>query len=161
MSIPLVIQGVTYSYPESGSDPNWAEEASSWAQAVTTALNSLLGSGDILLSTATIANNQATLADVSGMLFDPTSVRAANISYVVYRITDSITFGNAESGTIYITYDNNATPGSKWTLSQQLNGYSGVTFSVTDLGQLQYLSSNLAGTGYSGSIRFSAKTLSS
>ena len=161
MSIPLTIQGVTYNYPESGTDPNWAEEASSWSSAVTSALNSLLGSGDILLSTATIANNQSSSADVSGMLFDPTSVRAANISYTIYRVTATVTSGNAESGTIYITYDNNASSGNKWLLSQQINGSSGVTFSITDLGQVQYTSTSLAGASYSGTIKFSAKTLPS
>jgi hypothetical protein len=161
MSISLTIQGVTYSYPESGTDPNWGEDTAAWASAVTSALNSLLGSGDILLTTATIANNQSTSADVTGMLFDPTSVRAANISYTIYRVTNSVTSGNAESGIIYITYDNNASSGNKWILSQQINGSSGVTFSITDLGQVQYTSSNISGTGYSGTIKFSAKSLPS
>jgi hypothetical protein len=60
-----------------------------------------------------------------------------------------------------LNYDNSAPPGQKWTLSQRTNGNSGVVFTITDLGQVQYVSTQLdnGGGGYSGTLKFSARSL--
>lgn len=161
MSIPLTISGVTYNYPTSGTDPNWAEEASGWSEAVTAVLNTLIAPGDILASTATINDNVSTLTDVNGLNFDPTLVRSSNVTYNIYRASTDTPSGNTEDGTIYLNYDNNAAPGSKWTLSQRTNGNSGVAFSILDNGQVQYTSTQIdsGGGGYTGTIVFSARSL--
>ena len=159
MAIQLIIQGTVYNYPTSGEDPNWGEEAADWAEAVTDVLNTFLGPGDILQSTATIANNQAVASNVPGLIFDPAQVRASNVTYSIYRTSVSSPSGFAESGTLYLIYDNNASSGNKWLLSQKTVGNSGVIFTVTDLGQIQYQSSNLLGGSYTGTMKFSAKTL--
>ena len=152
----LSIQGKVYDYPDAGQDDiGWGEDATGWAEAVTEAINSLLGSGDILETTALILNNQTTATDVVGLAFSNTLVRAANIQYAVYR-TDDLPTGIAESGTIYLTYNSSST---EWTLSQNKNGDAGITFSVTSLGQVQYQSTNLTGGNYSGKIIFTAATL--
>lgn len=159
MARQLVIQGTTYNFPDPSEDPNWGAEVSDWAEAVTDVLSTFLGPGDILQSTATIANNQSVAASISGLIFDPAQVRAANVTYSIYRTSASSPSGFAETGTMYLIYDNNASSGNKWILSQRTTGNSGVVFSVTDLGQIQYTSSNLLGGSYSGTLKFSAKTL--
>lgn len=159
MPIPLTIQGVTYNYPSSGEDPNWAEDQIAWTVAVTDILNTLVGAGDILQTTATINNNQVSAINVSGLLFDPSQVRAANIIYSIYRTSTANPSGFAETGIIYLIYDNNGSIGSKWLLAQQTDGISEIVFSITDLGQLQYRSSDISSIGYLGIMRFSAKTL--
>lgn len=161
MSIPLTVAGVTYNYPEQGSDPDWGNEASSWAQAVSSVLNTLIAPGDILASTATINDNVIVATDVNGLNFDPTLVRSSNVTYNIYRASTDTPSGNVEDGTIYLNYDNNAAPGFKWTLSQRTNGNSGVSFSILDNGQVQYISTQIdnGGGGYTGTLTFSARSL--
>ena len=118
MSIPLVIAGTTFNYPQSGQDPNWAEEASSWAVAVTEVLNTLLGPGDILQTSVAIEDGISVATNINGLLFDSGTVRAANINYSIYRISDSNPSGNAETGVIYLIFDDSLPEGEKWTLTQ-------------------------------------------
>lgn len=162
MSLPLTINGVTYNYPTSGTDPNWAEEASGWSEAVTAVLNTLIGPGDILMTTATINDNVSVAANINGLNFDPTLVRSTNITYTIHRVSTDTPSGNTEDGTLFLNYDNNAAPGFKWTLSQRTNGNSGVIFSILDNGQVQYISTEIdtGSGGYSGTIIFLAKSLS-
>jgi hypothetical protein len=159
MPIKLIIQGTTYEYPIPGEDPNWGEGAVDWAEGVTSALNTLIGPGDILQSTFAINNNVTIATNVNGLLFDPGTVRASNISYTIYRTSTSNLSGNTESGTIFINYDDNASPGNKWSSTQQVNGSSGVVFSILDSGQVQYVSNDIGNPGYFGKITFSAKSL--
>lgn len=78
----------------------------------------------------------------------------ADISYNVYRTTDSAEIN--ESGTITIQYY--STSGT-WDLGQDYIGDASTIFSITNAGQVQYTSSNLAGLNYEGTITFRAKTL--
>lgn len=158
MSIELTILGNTYEYPSAGQDPNWSGDATDWAEAVTDVINSLLGAGDILKASTTIDNNISSTI-ISGMIFNPITIRAANINYSIYRESNSTTSGYSETGTIYLTYDTAAAPGSRWLLGQNSIGTSGVIFSVTDLGQVYYTSNDIGAAGYSGVIKFSARTL--
>lgn len=155
----LVINGTAYQYPIPGEDPNWGDDGTGWAEAVTDALATLLGAGDILQTTFTITNNISVADNVNGLLFDPGVTRAANIDYSIYRISNTNPSGYAETGTIYIIYDTSASVGNKWQLSQRTTGNSGVTFSITDSGQIQYKSNDIGTTGYSGTMKFRAKAL--
>jgi hypothetical protein len=159
MSTPLTVNNNVYNYPGPGEDPGWGADASDWAAAVTDVLASVVSTTDILQTSFTIANNVSSATNITTMTFDTALVRAANISYSIYRKTDSATSGNVESGVIYLTYDNGASSGNKWLLGQQKNGESSVVFSITDAGQVQYTSSNLAGANYVGTLKFTAKTL--
>jgi hypothetical protein len=158
MAIKLIIQGTTYNYPSSGEDPNWAEETSSWAQAVTDALELLVGPNDILQTSFVIDNNQTSDSIIRGLYFNPTQVRAANINYSIYRSTDSGSL--VETGDLLVTYDANNASGQKWQVSQRTNGNSDVLITVNDSGQFYYTSSNMTGTNYSGIMKFTAKALS-
>lgn len=154
----LVVQGQVFDYPEPGSEAGWGQDATGWAEAVNQAIASLLGPGDILETTALILNNQSTLTDVVGLSFANNVVRAANVQYAIYRSTETPE-ALAESGTLYITF-NNLT--NAFTISQVKNAEeeAGVVFSITSSGQVQYTSSSMSGTGYSGIITFKAQTLS-
>jgi hypothetical protein len=160
MSTPLTIAGTTFNYPDSGENPNWAQEASSWAAAVTEAINTLLAPGDILQTSFSIDNNIAVATNINGLLFDSGTVRAANVSYTVYRTSTANPAGNAETGTIYLVFDDSAASGLKWKLTQSVDGNAGVSFAMGDDGQMTYRSTDIGAVGYSGTIRFSAKTLS-
>ncbi len=159
MAIQLIVAGTPYTYPESGEEPNWAGGATDWAKAVTAVLSTLVGPNDILQTQFTINNNISVLTNINGLLFDPGTVRAANIDYAIYRTSTGTPAGNAETGTIYLIFDNSASTGNKWQLGQKFIGNAGVTFSITDSGQIQYKSNDLGTPGYFGEINFSAKTL--
>ena len=160
MAVELTIAGTTYNYPTSGEDPNWAEEATAWCIAVTQALNTLLSPGDILQTQFAVENNISVPTNVNGLIFDSGTVRAANISYAVHRISTSNPSGNAETGTIYLIFDDSEPLNEKWKMTQISDGVAGIAFTIGDNGQIQYQTSDIGAAGYVGTITFSAKTLS-
>jgi hypothetical protein len=160
MAVQLTVNGNTYNYPVPGEDPTWGSDATDWAIAVTDALATLLGPGDILSSTFAINNDVSTSTNINGLIFDPGVIRSANIQYNIYRTSDTNPSGYAETGSIYIVYDDNAAVNEKWKMIQKTNEpSSGVVIEIGDTGQLTYKSSDIGSVGYSGSIRFSAKAL--
>ncbi len=159
MSRILIVNGNSYEYPDPGENPNWGEAAANWASGVTSALSTLLSLGDILETKFTISNNISISANINGLLFDSGVVRSVEITYNIYRNTDTIISGKAETGKILMVYDDSAITNQKWSLVQSKVGNSEVILSVLDSGQFQYVSSNLLGTNYFGLIKFSAKVL--
>ena len=157
MPIQLTVNGNTYQYPKQGDDPNWGDEAELWAAEVTNVLNTLIGNGDILEDNFPINNNINVLTDISKLNFNPNIVQSATIDYVITRQHDNpTTVGLVESGKIDLTQLHDGT----WVMSQTSQGdNAGVSFSITAMGQIQYLSTNLTGTNYSGKITFTAKAL--
>lgn len=160
MSKTLTVNNTPYEYPTPGDEPGWGEDATGWAEEVTDVLNSLLGPDDILETTFSVNNDVSTFTNISGLLFNTGSVRAALIEYSIYRISDSNPSGNAESGIMNIVYDNSAASGSQWQLSVgDIVGNSGVVFDITDAGQLQYQSTDIGSLNYSGVMKFKARAL--
>ncbi len=160
MSVQITIAGTTFNYPTSGEDPNWAEDATACIVAIAEALNTLLAPGDILQTTFSIDNNIVVSTNINGLLFDSGTVRAANVSYAVYRTSTANPAGNAETGTIHLIFDDSAASGQKWKLTQTVDGDAGISFAMGDDGQMVYMSTDIGSLGYVGTIRFSAKTLS-
>lgn len=158
MSRTLIVNNIPFVIPDAGEDPGWGEQTTDFLDEVSTVLGSLLSSGDILETTFDIANNVSSATDVVGLVFNTGVVRAANIQYSIYRISTGSPSGNAETGLLQIVYDDSATSGNKWLISQETSGNSGVTFSITDAGQFQYTSSDIGTPGYSGVMKFNAKT---
>jgi len=156
MPIPLTINGVTYNYPVNGENPSWGNDATDWAQAVTEVINLFVGPGDILDTPGVIDNNITTPTNVNFLLFDTGTVRAANVDYSVFRTSDANPSGYAESGTIFIVFDDSL---NQWQLSQRTVGNSGVVFNITNAGQFQYTSTDIGSANYNGVIRFRAKAL--
>lgn len=161
MPINLVVNNISYEYPVPGDSPGWGQPATDWATEVTLVLNELLGSTDIVQTSFNISNNISSFNDIIGLSFNTGLVRAAVIDYSIYRTSTANPSGETESGVINIDYDNLAASGSKWSIIlYALTGNSGVTFNMTDSGQMQYKSTDIGAVGYSGTMRFRAKTLS-
>lgn len=101
----------------------------------------------------TIANNQVGAANVTGFLFAGASFRAVVIEGAIYR-KDA---GEERSTLVKITLLHKTVAGSWDILVDEVSGaaLSGVTFSVTGAGQLQYVSDDMAGGSYVG--EFTAK----
>ena len=96
-----------------------------------------------------INNNEVAGEDITGLVFDKTIYKGAQIDFDLYRQTDS---GNVwESGTIYLTHDPVA---DLWRITWASHfSDAGVIFEVSATGQISYKSTNLAGTNYEGKIR--------
>lgn len=155
--IQLVVNGQTYNYPENRDSPSWGEEATAWAEAVTDVLNNFVGDGDIIPTVATISNNQSSATNIAGLFFNTASVRGAIVEYTIYRNTTGIGATELiETGSMYLGYKSVA---GTWTLSILGTGGAGVTFSVLNTGQVQYTSTNITGSSYSGTIKFRARAL--
>ena len=159
MAISITVNNKTFSIPVAGEDPGWGEDTTAWIREISRVVNSLFGTGDILESTAAIANNQSSAQDILGLAFDPGTVRSALVEYSIYRTSDSSAAGNSESGLILLSYDNDAAAGSKWVLSRDYAGESNVTIDITDAGQLTYESSDIGSSNYVGEIKFRARAL--
>lgn len=157
MARPLVIQGTTFNYPENGEDPQWGQDATDWAEAVTEALSLLLGPNDILPRSANILNNQAAPVLIRGFFFNPAEVRAANIQYTIFRQTDTQTV--VENGEMLLNYNATAPVNEKWKISQDRSGNTFTLFTITDDGQFYYTTNDLTGANYTGTLRFQAKSL--
>lgn len=161
MSRELIVNGTTFQYPDPGDEPGWGEDASDWAEAVTEVLDTLLGSNDILETSFTVANNTVSVTNVTGLLFNTSTVRSAVIEYSIYRRSNSTPSGKAEAGIMNMVFDNDASSGNKCLLAIGPSvGNAGVTFSVTDAGQIQYTSSDIGTAGYIGEFVFNARTIS-
>lgn len=98
--------------------------------------------------TASILNN--TTGDVTDLIFDASEVRSFMVHYSVRRSTD--TSKADESGLIIGRYDFDA---NDWDITVGLVvGSAGMNFSIDNLGQVNYTSSNLSGTSYTGNIKY-------
>lgn len=156
----LIVNNTPYNYPTPGDEPGWGNQATGWATGVTNVLSDLLGPNDILETAFNVANNQTdnsgSNGDVVGLIFNAASVRAADITYSVFRISDTNSSGHTERGTIQIAYDNNL----GWSINQgNILGSSGVTFTITASGQFKYKSTDIGSTNYVGTMKFRGKSL--
>lgn len=152
--IQLVVAGQVYNFPSPNDPPNWGEEVTDWAQAVTDALTAVFGPNDIAQTISPI-NNTGTLANVIGLFFDPTQVRSAIVEYSIYRAsTGGGATELAETGVLYLTYFSVA---NRWDIANSYGGNANITFTMTPGGQLQYTATPITGTVVSSTIHFSAK----
>lgn len=150
----LQIGSTVFEYPEQGDKAGWGEEATSWAEAVTDALQTVQGPNDILTTSATLLNNQTTPANIPGLNFDVSEVQAIDIKYLIIRTFDAGATTITEAGRILGSYN-----GSEFTISVETDGNdSGFDITVLNSGQFQYTTSDLA-NHVSSLIRFEAKTI--
>lgn len=112
----------------------------------------LKSSGDISETSFSITNNQSSASNVVGFTFNNGTVRSfASIASVEIDATSEL----FEIFTI-----NGIQKTSGWEISVSATGdVSGINFSITSLGQIQYTSDNYSGF-VSGSIKFKAFTTS-
>lgn len=157
MAKTITISGTSYSLPSQNDPGPWGEDLSDLIEAMSTVLNTLNGTGDILTTNFTIADAQGThpsstgAANVTGLSFDVGTVRSAIVSYSIYRSTDSAELG--EVGFMLLTY---MTDADAWTMTRYANDDAGVAFFISDAGQVTYTSTDMAGASYSGLMKFKA-----
>lgn len=108
-----------------------------------------------------INNNQSSPADITGMKFDKRGISAAVVEYLIQRVTTSTGATElVEAGIFIVAYKPFAAPG--WNLTMVHGDKpldSGVTFSITDAGQVQYTSTSITGTASISRIVWRARTL--
>jgi hypothetical protein len=142
MAISLTVGGVAYNYP-TRNDELWSSPSSDWAQAVTNQLQVVSVTGDIAPNTlVNLTNNQSSPANVTSLSFNPASIRAAFVEYYVQRTKSGEEL--SEAGHLYLIYNDLA---ADWDIIQVGANVetTGITFTVTAGGQVQYTSTNYAG----------------
>jgi hypothetical protein len=106
-------------------------------------------------SVFTIANNQSSAANVTSLLIDGVSTRSFILDYSIYRQTATALSGVAQVGQLRGVYN---TQSSTWFMSDDSSGQnSGVTFSILSSGQIRYISTNIAGASYVGSMKYAIR----
>jgi hypothetical protein len=129
-----------------------ADKTSSHLKGIDTVLGLVAPvSGDIALTSFSTTNNQSSFANVTGLSFSNSVTRSA---FVMYSITIDATTDLFEEGTLELLQKS-----SSWSIVRQSIGDdTGIEFSITSSGQVQYKSSNISGF-VSGVIKFKAETL--
>jgi hypothetical protein len=150
----LVVGTEVFEFPEQGENAGWGEQVTDWAIAVTDALETVQAPGDILVTTAVISNNISSAASIVGFSFNSTEVASFTAEYYIERNTNVPAVFLTQRGTLTGLYN-----GSSWDFTNQFFGSSGVTFSITSGGQVQYISTNMTGSNYAGTVTFSAKAI--
>lgn len=107
-----------------------------------------------LTRTILIANNQSSATNLVDIVFDKTETKYAKLEYVLKVRTSSES--RNQTGEIHLTYEEDL---DTWLCSYNfLTGRSGVDFTVTSAGQLQYTSENVSGASYAGEIKIKLMT---
>lgn len=157
MSYIVTINGTPISMPSSAESPNWAPAIIEFTQAVETALSAAIGAYDVAPQVQNIDAYNGTGTDITNLSFSTSNVRAAFIKYSVYRTTNSTTA--YEAGNLLAVYNPNGTIGSKWEVSRDYVGAGSITFSISDLGQVSFVTTSIAGTGHAGVLSYSGQAL--
>ncbi len=131
----------------------------SWWNALRTAgiaVENFLGGGYIVETNFALANNTGSPANVTGLIFDKILYKSAIIQAEIRRKTSTTEY--VSSGFIKVLYKD---AGTLWEIIDELGGDDdGVTLTITTAGQVQYVSDNMGGSGYVGTIKFKAITFS-
>lgn len=164
MSIRLIIKGTLVTIPSSGTGPNWAEGIIDAITALTEAVNAITGTYDVAPQIQNIdANNSSTNVTISNLIFPPAEVRSTVIYYSVYRMTEDSGVGDeqevAEGGTLTLVYNASNPITNKWEIAQERVGNASISFSVTDLGQVQFSTTALTGINHVGTLSFRALSI--
>lgn len=150
MAISITINNQTFNIPVAGEDPGWGEDTTSWIEAISDQVNNL---GDLIylnLTNSVLVDNQISQTDVTGLIFDPASVRSAVINYTIVRNVME------EAGEITLVYNASNPATEKWLLGQESTGDAGVNFFINDAGQFSYTSTN---TGFNATLTLNAQVL--
>ena len=110
---------------------------------------------------ATINNNQVTPIDIPGMALNSSKVSQGIVEYLVQRVTTGTNpVELIQSGSFLLVFKPTT---ESWVLIPQGSSgpdSSGVTFSITSEGKVQYTSSTVDGTPSISKINFRVRTLS-
>jgi hypothetical protein len=146
------VSGITKSMVGLGNVDNTSDANKPISTATQTALDTkpTKSAGDINETSFSVANNQAAAANVTGLAFAAGTVRGFNVLATVFIDATSDLFeefqlvGINKSGSFNMSVES-------------VGDTSGIVFSITSAGQIQYTSSNYTGFA-SGVIKFRAIT---
>ena len=154
----LIITGTPVAFPADAASPDWAPAVVQFAELVTTALGSVVGSFDVVPQQFIIdAIPNGTPTAITNLAFSTATVNGSFIRYTVFRNSSTTTL--SESGNLMITYNPTNSPGSLWEMTRDYVGEADVTFTISDTGQISVTPTAISGTGYNGYISFSANAL--
>jgi hypothetical protein len=148
----LTVGTEEFEFPLEGENPGYGSEITDWAEAVSTALESVEKPNDISTTTKTIGNSIGTYP-IPNFSFPTSEVIAIDCKYFVKRTSNATAY--TEVGYIEGYYDGN------WGISIRTTGDAKILLSIDSTGQIQYTlaaSDVLPGT-YTGSITFEAKVI--
>ncbi len=150
MSQNLQIGTTTYAVATQGeTGGTWGEDTAAWMDAITDKVNSISSNYDILPSTASLTNNQSSAANISGLSFNTSLIRSAEIDITVRRTAVGVEL--SEMFKILVVYESTA---AAWLLSEESVGdASGITFSITAAGQIQYVSTDISSSSCTAKFR--------
>jgi hypothetical protein len=128
MSIQVIINSQPYNYPEPGDLPGWGSDASDAFVALVNYVNGISPPTDIILTTASLADNVVVPTTITNLTFNSSLIYGAIVELTINRGTAT------ELDTLDLVY----TEGN-WTMDRTQSATdTGVTFSITSGGQLQY-----------------------
>lgn len=108
-----------------------------------------------------LTNNQVAAANVEGLAFNADGTSQAVVDFLIQRVTTST--GATElitSGTFHAVYKPTSLNWAIVTMGTPGPSTSGITFSITATGQVQYTSTNITGTASISKLTYRARTLS-
>lgn len=149
MAEQVNLKNTIYLIPSNLEEPNWGEGLTSYLKALADAVNSVSGPSDLIESIFTIDNNISSPTDITGFFFDSTTVRSFAVRGNITRQHGAATFKYEEFVLAGLYQD-----ASGWVLQQDGMQDAGVEFTITPAGQIQYISTNLAGTPYAGTLKY-------
>jgi hypothetical protein len=158
----IIINGSVIDFPNSSASPDWSHSVISFAQLVADALAISVNAFDVSPQTYTLDSfNSASNVSIPTLSFPTSAVRSVFIHYSVYRTTSSANLD--EAGDLIAIYNPNNSTGMKWTMTRgnmtsSTNGAQ-ILFNMTDVGQLQFSTTPLAGSNHVGRIAFDARAL--
>lgn len=158
MSVPININGITVNFPQTGQSPAWSEAVIQAIELIAEALTISSGPFDIPPQNYVMTSNVNTNVNIPNLTFPVSAVQGSIIFYGVQRSTNSTKV--SQSGILILNYDPTQAPGSLWQITDEFAASSPdgaqIVFNVTDVGQLQFSTTSIAGTSHQGTINFRA-----
>lgn len=152
MSIPLIINTQVFNYPSPGDAPGWGEDATDAFAALVAYVNGISPPTDIVLASANLVDNVSVPTTIANLVFNSSLIYGAIVEMTIQRSNNSTTA--TEIDTLDLVYSN-----GQWYMDRQQTGTdTGVVFSITNSGQLQYTTTALGGSNYSGIMVVRART---
>lgn len=144
----FIIDYTVYRYADTNTITAYAD-GSGGKVVVTMAAHGLSDGNTVVISGSTNYNGTFVISDVTTNTFEITDTWVADDAAGTYKAY------SRESGKILGVYDGI----SAWIFTNEYNGNAGVDFNVTTAGQVQYFTTSIAGSNYTGTIKFRAKTI--
>lgn len=159
-SIPVIFNGVTVQIPLAGSSPQWASAIIQAFQLIANALNISAGPFDIPPQNYIMTSNVNTNVPIPNLSFPVSAVSGAVVFYGCTRSSSGVGGVNvSQSGILILNYTPGLSPGTLWQITDEwagITGGAGITFSMTDTGQLEFTTTAITGSTPIGNINFRA-----